>query len=225
MTYKKTIMAQPGFISVKGEIVGVCTAYQDPNTSWKNVLHRLISGECPEGAHIVTKRLVEGRTQIERQLHHKTDSSVLDSITWDFVEIELPIPAGWVKLEEKKFLYKWYGKYMPNLLFMNYIPEFEWFFTESWEYNLGRISDLRKIQGRYFKTAKGADAFEASNEGPHFLLADNWGGPFNQYRGQNSPDPKDCFYQRVASSNGGGSGTTYSIVPVTFKNQISIDDL
>lgn len=225
MTYKKTVMAQPGFVTVKNQIVGICTAYEDPTTSWKNILHRLISGEHPEGAHIVTTRIIEGRTQIERQLHHKTDTSVLEGIAWDFVEIELPVPAGWVRLEEKKWLNKWYGKYMPNLLFINYIPEHVWFFTEPWEYNLGKITDLRVIRGKYFKTAKGADAFEASNDGPHLLLSDNWGGAFNNYRGQNSPDPKDCLYQRVASSNGGGSGTTFSIVPFGYKNKISIDNL
>lgn len=225
-TYKKTVMAEPAFIiKEKKEIVGVCTAYQDPGLGWGKHIHRLISGEHPEGAHIVTTiSELQKRSQIESPIK----ITQLESITWDFVEIELPVPAGWVKLEEKKWLYKWYGKYMPNLLFINYIPEHVWFYAEAWEYNLPRIPDLRQIRGRYFKTAKGADAFDASNasnEGLHLLLSDNWGGAFNNYRGQNSPDPKDCLYQRVASSNGGGAGTTYSVVPFGYKNQISIDDL
>ena len=217
-------MAEPALIvKDKKEVIGICTAYQDPGLGYGKHIHRMISGGHVDGAHIWTISELQKRSQIEKNLSLIKETEI-ENILWDFVEIELPIPSGWVKLEEKKWLNKWYGKYAPNLLFINYIPEHQWFFTEPWEYNLNKMTDLRVIRGKYFKTAKGADAFEASNVGPHLLLADNWGGAFNNYRGQNSPDPKDCLYQRIASSNGGGAGTTYSVVPFGFKAQYDIND-
>lgn len=224
MMYKKTIMAEPGFVTLDRQVVGVCTAYQEPN-GWKYLLHRLISGAHPEGSRIVTKSSLNSLSQIERNLHFIRDTSALDEIEQEVITIELAVPPGWVKLNGGKFLYKWYGKYMPNILYLNNVPEWEWELTKGSAYNLGAIPDLSMIRGKYFKTAKGADAFEADNNGEHVLLSDNWGGSFANYWGENSPRREDCLYQRLAASNAGRSGTTFSIVPFGYKATHDIDEL
>ena len=225
-TYKKIVTAEPGMILGPNSktIIGTCTAYQDPATAWKSKIHRLISGENPEGARIVTLSELQKRSQIERNISFLKED-VLLGIEAEEVEIEVEIPHGWVNLQDGKFLYRWYGKYMPDLLFINAIPEHNWQEVDFREFNLGPIGDLRQIRGRYFKTQKGANAFEASSQGPHVLLGDNWGGSFNSYRGENSPKAQDCLYQRLASSNRGGSGTTFSVVPIGYKAEYSVNEL
>lgn len=225
-TYKKIVTAEPGMILEPNSktVVGTCTAYQDPATPWKSIIYRLISGENPEGARIVTLSELQKRSQIARKISSLKED-VLLGIEAEEVEIEVEMPNGWVKLQGGKFLYRWYGKYMPDLLFISSTPEYNWEEVDFREFNLAPIRDLHLIQGRYFKTKKGVGAFEASNEGPHLLLADNWGGSFNEYRGENSPKTQDCLFQRVASSNRGGSGTTFSVVPIGYKAEYSVNEL
>lgn len=223
-SYKKTIAAEAAFVTLDKKVVGVCTAYKNPVTPWKSVLHRLISGENPEGAQIITLSELQKRSQIERNLSPLKEEELL-GIEAEELEIEVEIPHGWVKLQDGKFLYKWYGKYMPDLLFISSIPEHNWESVDFRVFNLGPIGDLHQIRGRYFKTQKGADAFEASSQGPHVILCDNWGGAFNSYRGENSPKFSDCLYQRVASSNGGGAGNTFSVVPFSYKAEYSVNEL
>lgn len=141
------------------------------------------------------------------------------------VQLEVPVPDDWVVLNDGSFLKKDYGKYRTNLLIINDVPELNFVETSSKEFNLDLIPKLTFIKGDYFVTKKGADAFRIKADGKHLLLCDNWGGAFNSYRGGNSPDADECLYQRRASSNGGGSGNTFSIVEEGFKRSISIDDL
>ena len=96
---------------------------------------------------------------------------------------------------------------------------------EKAEFNLGG-GTLDSIRGTFFVSKKGTKLFRVDPNGPHFLLRDDWGGAFNKYRGGKLPTMDGgALYHRRASSNGGGSGYDFSIVPVNWKLEISEEDL
>ena len=93
------------------------------------------------------------------------------------------------------------------------------------EFNLGSGS-LDTLRGKFFVSKKGTKLFKVDQNGPHILLRDDWGGAFNSYRGGKLPTmERGALYHRRASSNGGGSGYDYAVVPIEWKLEISEDDL
>ena len=82
--------------------------------------------------------------------------------------------------------------------------------------------ELRQLTGEYFVSKKGTKCFRIGN-GPHIILQDDWGGAFNKYRGHTLPE--DQIYYRRSSSNGGGCGYDYAIIPKDWRLQITEDDI
>jgi hypothetical protein len=96
---------------------------------------------------------------------------------------------------------------------------------EKSEFNLGS-GVLDTLRGKFFVSKKGTKLFKVDPNGPHLLLRDDWGGAFNKYRGGKLPCmDSGALYYRRASSNGGGSGYDYAVVPVGWKLEISEEDL
>ena len=93
------------------------------------------------------------------------------------------------------------------------------------DFNLGE-GPLDSLRGKFFVSKKGTKLFKVDPNGPHLLLRDDWGGAFNSYRGGKLPTmERGALYYRRASSNGGGTGYDYAVVPVNWKLEISEDDL
>ena len=92
-------------------------------------------------------------------------------------------------------------------------------------FNLGS-GTLDSIRGEFFVSKKGTKLFRVDPNGPHFLLRDDWGGPFNKYRGNKLPNlDGGALYYKRASSNGGGSGYDYAVLPIEWRLEISEEDL
>ena len=73
---------------------------------------------------------------------------------------------------------------------------------------------------------KGTKLFKLNPMGKHYLLKDEWGGAFNNYRGGKLPTTdRGAVYYRCASSNGGGCGNDFSVIPIDWKNTLSEEDL
>jgi len=130
----------------------------------------------------------------------------------------------WIKLNDGKFLLKDFGKYRTDLLIISDNPEINYEKISPQEFNLDK-GDLTFIKGTFFVTKKGANAFRIEEKGNHLLLRDDWGGAFNRYRGGSLFELDNLLYKRRASSNGGGTGYDYVVVPVGTKYEISIEDL
>lgn len=146
------------------------------------------------------------------------DGSHLDT---DFNYCELLPFDGIITLDNGKFLIKKHGKYMPNLSFISDIPYLDWQSIDATALNLanGKFDCLR---GDYFVSKKGTKCFAVKDNGKHLLLRDDWGGAFNSSRGHNLTEG---LYLRRASSNGGGSGYDYAVVPYGWRHKVSVDDI
>ncbi len=132
---------------------------------------------------------------------------------------------GFIKLDNGKFLKNDFGKYQPDLCFICPKEEIVWESKPKKDFNLGDGS-VDVIRGKFFTSKKGTKCFEIRPDGYHYLIRDDWGGSFNSYRGGVIPNLQGgALYYRRASSNGGGSGYDYCIVPVEWKKIMSIDDI
>lgn len=130
-----------------------------------------------------------------------------------------------IQLTNGKYLVRDYGKYSSGLAFILgqnvdvrdlYKPS-----TPS-EFNLSEGS-LDIIPGKFWVSKKGTACFEPKDNGPHILVRDGWGGCFNKYRGHTLPE--DQLYYHRASSNGGGSGYDYCIIPKEWRFEVSEEDI
>ena len=137
---------------------------------------------------------------------------------------------------------KAYGKYKPNVTFLinkNFHGKREiihetddaievsdiWEDVDRRDFNLPE-GCLSVVYGTFFMSKKGTKIFRIEENGPHMLIRDSWGGCFNDYRGNALPDEnKGALYFRIASSNGGGTGYDYAVLPKDWKFSMSIDDL
>ena len=131
------------------------------------------------------------------------------------------LPKNIIILENGKFLIKCYGKYAAQLCFISPVPRLNWEKTTRMQFNLPD-GELRQLTGEYFVSKKGTKCFRIG-DGPHIILQDDWGGAFNKYRGHSLPE--DQLYYKRASSNGGGCGYDYAIVPKDWRLQITEDDI
>lgn len=144
-----------------------------------------------------------------------------------------------VILETGDFLLKHYGKYNSGLGIIvpkksaqvdaekRYIKLFRAENRISYEeLNLGGRGQLDAVRGDFFVSKKGTKLFKVNPRGKHYLLKDEWGGSFNDYRGGKLPTTdRGAVYYRCASSNGGGCGNDYAIIPIDWKNTLSEEDL
>lgn len=91
-------------------------------------------------------------------------------------------------------------------------------------FNLDLDGDAKILFGDFWKSQKGAPCFrpKAPNQAKHLLVDVRWGGCFNSHRGNWSDDAKaaGALYFRRASSNGGGAGHDYWVLPVGYVRQL-----
>ena len=132
---------------------------------------------------------------------------------------------GVIQLSNGTFLINKYGKYEPNLSFLNTKPDVdtEWIRVESFEFNLPK-GCLSKIYGTFFTSKKGTKCFRINPNGEHMLIGDCWGGASNRYYGGTLPEEGALYYRR-ASSNGGGLGHDYAIYQRDWKYELSEEDI
>jgi hypothetical protein len=150
---------------------------------------------------------------------------------------------GFIDLGQGGLLQRLYGKYEPNLcivvdnhLIEGFFKRTESYSTDAWRIS-GNSADLTKhnIQysgnvrytayGTYRKNAKGTDIFQLlpESQAKHKLICVDWGGSFSRTRGIERPN--EFIYYRVASSNGGGTGYDYLIIPKDYYQAVSLDDI
>lgn len=134
------------------------------------------------------------------------------------------------------FIFNDFGKYRPNLTFVldrefcldkdgkvvnpiQYIKDHE--VTDS--FNLDLNGEAKILFGDFWRSRKGGACFRPKDPkgAKHILVRVDWGGAFNRSRGFNGDGVADrgAMYFRVASSNGGGSGYDYWILPVGYVHQ------
>ena len=133
---------------------------------------------------------------------------------------------------ETCFLVNDFGKYRPNITFViskifdlgkNGKPINPIAFTEDREVtdnmNLNFNGSASFLYGDFWTSKKGGACFRPKNpmEAKHLLICVDWGGCFNDHRGNWGIDGIDgVLYFRHAKSNGGGMGCYYWVVPVGF---------
>lgn len=79
------------------------------------------------------------------------------------------------------------------------------------------------VEGQYRKNKKGTDIFDLNRQGD-LLVVVNWGGAHKRSRGIEIDKIKNYKYYRHASSDGGGTGTDWLVIPKNFKLELSEDD-
>ena len=144
---------------------------------------------------------------------------------------------------ETGFLVNIFGKYCPNITFivdkeaeldangkpinpLHYSSDRE--VTDSM--NMDFDGDAEFMFGDFWCSKKGGVCFRPKN--PKFakdlLVRVSWGGCFNSHRGTYSDEAnaiEGIKYFRRASSNGGGAGNDFWIVPVGFFRVLHIDEV
>lgn len=81
---------------------------------------------------------------------------------------------------------------------------------------------LRCLRGDYWKSEKGTNCFRPKADGKHILVQESWGHRHD--RGDLEMEDGMVYFRR-ASSNGGGNGYTYAILPFGWTKEISLDDI
>lgn len=127
-----------------------------------------------------------------------------------------------IKLTNGEFLFRDYSKYGCKLAIISPVEEIEWQEASPEDFNLP-TAYLQKMVGEYYVSKKGTKCFHIKEDGPHILLRDPWGGAFNKYRGGNLP--QDNLYFHRASSNAGGCGSDYAVVPKEWVNELDVEDI
>ena len=144
---------------------------------------------------------------------------------------------------ETGFLVNDFGKYRPNITFIvpktydldkNGKPINPLHYTEDREVtdnmNLDFDGSASFIFGDFWRSKKGGACFRPKNpmQAKHLLVRIDWGGCFNSHRGNYADDVKDIdgvLYFRRASSNGGGSGYDYWVLPVGYARVIHNEEV
>ena len=135
------------------------------------------------------------------------------------------------------FIFNDSGKYRPGLTFVldssfeldkdgkvvnpiQYVSDRE--VTDS--FNLDFDGATAIIFGDFWRSKKSAACFRPKDplKAKHILVRVDWGGCFNDARGYYGNAVEECgaTYFRRASSNGGGSGYDYWVLPVGYVHQI-----
>ena len=141
------------------------------------------------------------------------------------------------------FIANYFGKYLPNITFVvgkemeldtngNIINPIR--FVKDREVtdgmNMDFDGDATFMFGDFWTSKKGGACFRPKDprEAKDLLIRVNWGGAFDNHRGTYSDEAKEIEgvkYFRRASSNRGGSGYDYWVVPVGFYRVRSFDGL
>jgi len=129
------------------------------------------------------------------------------------------------------FLVNEFGKYQPNITFViskkNERNPLEYrndmLVSEMLaNMNLNFNGKSAVIFGDFWKSQKGGACFrpKSISEAWHVLIRTNWGGAFESSRGIYNA-PQGALHFRRASSNGGGSGYDYIVVPLGYYSALS----
>ena len=144
---------------------------------------------------------------------------------------------------ETGFLVNIFGKYCPNITFvvgkeveldangksinpLHYSSDRE--VTNSM--NMDFDGEATFMFGDFWRSKKGGACFRPKNPkvAKDLLVRVSWGGCFNSHRGTYSDEAnaiEGVKYFRRASSNGGGAGYDYWVMPVGFSRVLHIDDV
>ena len=144
---------------------------------------------------------------------------------------------------ETGFLVNIFGKYCPNITFvvgkeveldangkpinpLHYSNDRE--VTDSM--NMDFDGEATFMFGDFWRSKKGGACFRPKNPkvAKDLLVRVSWGGCFNSHRGTYSDEAKaieGVKYFRRASSNGGGAGYDFWVVPVGFSRILHIDEV
>ena len=144
---------------------------------------------------------------------------------------------------ETGFLVNIFGKYCPNMTFvvgkeveldadgrsinpLRYSSDRE--VTDSM--NMDFDGDADFMFGDFWRSKKGGACFRPKNPkvAKDLLVRVSWGGCFNSHRGTYSDEAKaieGVKYFRRASSNGGGAGNDFWVLPVGFSRILHIDEV
>jgi hypothetical protein len=133
---------------------------------------------------------------------------------------------NFIELENGQFLFNDFGKYRPNICYildqkLESISDLPWGDGHANNYNLEGRS-LRVLTGNFWVSKKGNPCFNPCQNGKHHLVREDWGGGGD--RGDLFEN-KDFLYFRRASSNGGGQGITYAVIPCGWTKKISLEDI
>ena len=144
---------------------------------------------------------------------------------------------------ETGFLVNYFGKYRPNITFIvpkvydldkNGKPINPLHYVEDREVtdnmNLDFDGSASFIFGDFWRSKKGSACFRPKSpmKAKHLLIRVDWGGCFNSHRGNYSDDIRGIdgvLYFRRASSNGGGSGYDYWVLPVGYTRVIHDEEV
>lgn len=129
-----------------------------------------------------------------------------------------------IELQNGGFLWKDYGKYMPNLCILNETPIQPWEEVSPRMFNMPAGYDIKIMRGTYYVSKKGTHCFKCSADGPHVLVENHWGGVCRSPRCLYL-DKDSALYFRSASSNGGKNGYDYYVLPADWKYVVSEEDL
>ena len=128
-----------------------------------------------------------------------------------------------IKLDSGEYLYNDCGKYRSNLTFVGNPKSWKPTRGKYADYNVSPDGDITVLCGDFFKSRKGTNCFRPKEDGMHLLIIVDWGGAFNRTRGY--CDFPTNIYHRRASSNGGGSGVSYWVIPVGWSKKLNIDEI
>lgn len=148
------------------------------------------------------------------------------TVYWrDFQRLRLSDMEWIIVLSNWKFLMNKYGKYEPNLSFLNNVPEVRFQRVNSKDLNFDKW-DFGVIYWEFFISKKWTKCFRIlpKEKAKHVLIRDDWWGAFNKYRWRTLPEDGAVYYRR-ASSNGGWSGYDYGVFEKDFKNTLGEDDI
>jgi hypothetical protein len=134
-----------------------------------------------------------------------------------------------IKLQDGRYIYFDHHKYGSKLNILvdsldefvmdNLLPNREL----SEQFNLQGSGNAYYMPGRFFVSKKGSPFFDTTGDTPHVLCMIAWGGSFRKSRGL-SVVPQEALYYKRRSSNGGGYGKDYIVLPKDFQNVLSLDD-
>jgi len=145
--------------------------------------------------------------------------------TRDFKMYKLVDMNGIIELDNGKLLINRYGKYEPNLSFLNNVPEVNFQKVNRKELNFAEW-DFSVLYWEFFISKKWTKCFRIlpKEKAKHILICDSWWWAFDKYRWRTLPEDKATYYRR-ASSHWWWCWCDYWVYDVNFKNEVSEDDI
>ena len=131
-----------------------------------------------------------------------------------------------IELTNGEVLCNRFGKYQPNMCFVLNENNICNTWTDVDNYNIDWDGDPVQLRGEYWVSKKGTKCFRPKEDGEYVLIRVDWGGCFNPTRGIEFNTVKEFApYSRKASSNGGGNGYNFYVLPYGFHREVSIDEI